>query len=41
MINLPEPILNETIGQYIGRLMAEKVITFSQIHLAISKFNTK
>jgi hypothetical protein len=39
MINFPQKIENETVGQYISRLLSEKIITVSQIHLAIQHFN--
>jgi hypothetical protein len=41
MIELPQPGPNETIGQYIARLMDTKIINATQIPLAINKFNKK
>ena len=38
---LPEPGPNETIGQYISRLMDTKIINVNTITLAIQKFNSK
>ena len=40
-IVLPEAGTNETIGEYIKRLVDTKVISASQIPLAIAKFNKK
>lgn len=40
-MNLPEVNPGELIGQYIGRLISEKIITTGQIPLAITKFNSK
>ena len=40
-MNLPQPLENESIGDYIKRLVSEKLITASQIPLAIKKYNSK
>ena len=41
MINFPQPELNESIGQYISRLLSNKTITTSQIPMAVQHFNKK
>ena len=41
MIELPKPGPNETIGEYIKRLMETNIIKASDIPAAIKNFNTK
>ena len=40
-LTLPQPELNESIGQYISRLLEAKTITTSQIPIAVQHFNKK
>jgi len=40
-LTLPQPELNESIGQYISRLLEAKTITTSQIPMAVQHFNKK
>jgi len=40
-LTLPQPELNESIGQYISRLLEAKTITTSQIPQAVQHFNKK
>jgi hypothetical protein len=39
MIELPAPGPNEPIGQYISRLLANKIITAAQVPLAIQNYS--
>jgi hypothetical protein len=39
MIELPKPNEGENLGDYIKRLLDEKIITGSQIPLAVKNFN--
>ena len=40
-LTLPQAELNESIGQYISRLLEAKTITTSQIAIAVQHFNKK
>jgi hypothetical protein len=40
-LTLPQPELNESIGQFISRMLAEKKITTGQIPQAVQHFNKK
>jgi len=39
MIDLPKPNENETIGQYVNRLLSDKIITTTEIQYAVRKYN--
>ena len=40
-MNLPQVLPNETINDYIKRLINNQTINATQIRLAISKYNSK
>lgn len=41
MSNLPKPKKDESVGDYIQRLLADKVIAPNQIPMAVANFNNQ